>query len=58
METADILIKNANEIITLKGPNKPRKKKEMSNLGIINKGSMAIKDGIIVCLGKNLNFKS
>ena len=58
METADILIKNANEIITLKGPNKPRKKKEMSNLGIINKGSIAIKDGIIVGVGKNLNFKS
>ncbi len=57
METVDILIKNANEIITLKGPNKPRTKKEMSDIGIINKGSIAIKDGIIVDIGKNLNYK-
>jgi len=58
METVDIIIKNANELVTLKGPNKPRTKKEMSNLGIINKGSIAIKDGIIVDVGKNINYKS
>ena len=40
METVDILIKNANELITLKGPNKPRIKKQMSNLSIINKGDL------------------
>ena len=58
METVDILIKNANELITLKGPNKPRKKKEMSNLSIINKGSVAINNGIIVDVGKNLKYKA
>lgn len=58
METVDILVKNANEIITLKGPNKPRIKKEMSNLGIINKSSIAIKNGRIIDIGKNLNYKS
>ena len=58
METADILIKNANELITLKGPNKPRTKKEMSNLSIINKGSIAIKNGIVVETGKNLKYKA
>jgi len=58
METVDIIIKNANELITLKGLNKPRKKKEMSNLSIINKGSIAIKDGIVVETGKNLNYKA
>ena len=58
METVDILIKNANELITLKGPNKPRTKKEMSNLGIIKKGSIGIKDGKIVAVGKNLKLKS
>jgi len=58
METVDIIIKNANELITLKGPNKPRTKKQMSNLGIINKGSIAIKDGLIVAVGKNLKYKS
>jgi len=58
METVDILIKNANELVTLKGLSKPRIKKEMSNLGIINGGSIAIKDGAIVDVGKNLKYKS
>lgn len=58
MDTLDILIKNANELITLKGPNRPRIKKEMSNLSIIKNGSIAIKDGFIVDIGKNLKFKA
>ena len=58
MKTVDILIKNANELITLKGPNKPRIKKEMSDLSIINNGSIAIKDDIIVETGKNLKYKA
>jgi len=56
METVDIFIKNANELITLKGPNKPRTKKEMNNLSIINKGSIAIKNGKIFDVGKNLKY--
>jgi imidazolonepropionase len=58
METVDLLIKNANELITLKGLNKPRTKKQMNNLSIINKGDLAIKDGIIFDVGKNLKYKS
>jgi imidazolonepropionase len=58
METVDILIKNSNELITLKGPNKPRIKKEMSDLSIINNCSLAIKEGIIVETGKNLKYKA
>ena len=58
METVDILIKNANELITLKGPNKPRTKKEMGNLSIVKNGSIAIKNGIIVETGKNLKYKA
>lgn len=58
METVDILLENANELITLKGLNKPRTKQEMSNLGIIIKGSIAIKDGIIIETGKNLKYKA
>ena len=58
METVDILIINANELITLKGPNKPRIKKEMSDLSIINNGSIAIEDGIIIETGKNLKYKA
>jgi imidazolonepropionase len=58
METVDIIIKNANELITLKGLNKPRIKKEMSYLSILKNGSIAIKDGFIVKIGKNLNYKA
>ncbi len=58
METVDILIKNANELITLKGPNKPRIKEEMNSLSIIKNGSIAIKDGIVLETGKNLNYKA
>lgn len=58
METVDLLIKNANELVTLKGPNRPRTKKEMSNLSIIKNGSIAVKNGKIVKIGKNLKYKA
>ncbi|KYK26520.1 imidazolonepropionase [Thermoplasmatales archaeon SG8-52-1] len=58
METVDILIKNANEILTLKGPIKPRKKEEMNRLSIINNGSIAIDKGLIIDIGKNLKYKA
>lgn len=58
METVDILIKNANELITLKGPNSPRTKKQMGNLSIIQKGSIAVRDGKIIETGKNLKYKA
>lgn len=58
MESVDILIKNANELLTLRGINKPRTKTNMSELGIIAGGSVAIKEGLIFDVGKNLNYKS
>jgi imidazolonepropionase len=58
MKTADLIIKNANEIVTLKGPNKPRIKEELSQLSIIKNGSLAIKDGKIIDIGKKLNYNS
>jgi imidazolonepropionase len=58
MEKVDILIKNANELLTLKGSNSPRKKKEMSDIGIIKGGSVAVKDGVVVDVGKNLSYKA
>ena len=57
MKTVDILIKNASEILTLKGPKTPRIQKEMSNLSIINNGSVAIDNGKIVKAAKNLDYK-
>ena len=58
MKTVDVLIKNANEIVTLKGPNGPRKKKEMNELSIIENGSVAIDNGTIVDVGKNLSYSA
>jgi len=52
-EKADLLIVNANELITLEGGGqKPRIGKQMRELGIIRNGCMAIKDGRIVAVGK------
>jgi len=58
METVDILLEKANELVTLKGENSPRIKKQMNELSIISNGSVAIKDGRVVDLGKNLSYKA
>ena len=58
MENVDLLIKNANELVTLSGPNRPRVKKEMNDLSIIKKGDIAVKEGLIFDVGKNLKYKS
>ncbi|MEK6576795.1 MAG: imidazolonepropionase [Nitrospirota bacterium] len=42
-----ILIRNASQLITLSGPKRPRSGKEMGRLGLIEKGSLLIRDGII-----------
>jgi len=58
MANVDILIKNANELITLQGPNKPRVNKQMSGLSIIKGGYIAIKNDKIVDIGKNLRYNA
>jgi len=57
MKTVDILIQNASELITLKGPNAPRTNQQMSNLSIIKNASVAIDKGKIVEVGNNLNYR-
>ena len=52
-EKADLLIVNAEELITLVGGSqKPRIGKQMQELGIIHNGGLAVKDGRIVAVGK------
>jgi imidazolonepropionase len=58
MESVDLLITNANELLTLKGPKKPRKREQMNRLSIIKNGSVAIKNGLIVDVGRNLRYKA
>lgn len=52
-ETVDLLLVNANELVTLSGDSpKPRVGKQMRELGIVRDGGLAVKDGRIVAFGK------
>ncbi len=51
-EGVDLLIKNSSELLTLQGSKSPRKGKEMTELGIIKGGSVAVLDGRICAVGK------
>lgn len=52
-EKVDLVIVNANELVTLAGDgDRPRAGKQMRELGIIRDGCLAIKDGKIVAVGK------
>jgi len=57
MEKIDLLIIGANELLTISGPKRSRIGKEMSNLGIIKNGAVAINDGRIVGVGKTDRMK-
>ena len=56
MKSIDLLIKKAEELITLQGMDHARKKEEMNELGIIKNGMLAIDDGKIVDVGSDLNY--
>lgn len=57
-EKADILIVNANELITLAGGSeKPRTGKQMRDIGIIKGGCVAVKDGKIIAVGKTSDVR-
>ena len=52
-ETVDLLIVNADELVTVAGSSlKPRVGKQMRELGIIRDGSLAIREGQIIAIGK------
>ena len=62
-ENVDLLIVNAEELVTLTGNNqKPRVGKQMRELGIVHNGGLAIKDSKILAVGKTAdiikNFKA
>jgi len=58
MESVDLFITNASELLTLKGPKKPRTREQMKRLSIIKNGSVAVKNGLIVNAGRNLRYKA
>ena len=52
MCNSDLIIHNIGELVTVDGPNKPRIKEEMQNLGIIRQGAIVIKEDKIIDIGK------
>ncbi len=48
----DLLILNASEMLTLRGPRRARAKGEMAELGAIRDGAVAVSDGVIVGVGR------
>ncbi|MFQ6068659.1 MAG: imidazolonepropionase [Candidatus Bathyarchaeia archaeon] len=61
-ESVDLLIRNASELVTLKGRGRrPLLKRDMKKLGIVKNGCVAVKEGKIVAVGKTQeierNFK-
>lgn len=58
-ERADLLIVNADELVTLAGGNeRPRTGKQLRELGIVRDGCVAIRDGKIVAVGKTADVRN
>jgi len=57
-EEADLLIENASELLTIRGgTEKPLLGKSMRDLGIIRDGSVAIRNGRVIAVGKTEKIK-
>jgi len=52
MRTADLLIVNASELVTLAGRRKPRQREDMANVRAIADGAVAVRDGKILACGR------
>ncbi|HHE37254.1 MAG TPA: imidazolonepropionase [Candidatus Cloacimonetes bacterium] len=52
----DMIIYNANELLTLKGKKQPRTGKEMDEVSIIENGAIAIKDSKIIAVEETSNI--
>ena len=50
-QVADLLIKNASELLTLTGPARARRGQEMEDIGVCSGGAVAAFDGEIVAVG-------
>ena len=58
MESVDLVITHASELLTLKGSQKPRVRQQMRNLGVLKDCSLAVHDGLIVDIGRNLRYQA
>jgi imidazolonepropionase len=53
MMDVDLIVKNANQLLTMQGSSKVRLGSEMNNLAILEKGAIAIRDGLIIEAGSS-----
>ena len=52
----DVLVIHASELLTLRGPERARAKREMSELSIVPDGAVAVSDGVITDVGKTASI--
>jgi imidazolonepropionase len=55
---ADLLVINANQMCTLRGPKRPRVRDEMRHLGTVPKAAVAMENGKIVAVGSTEELKN
>jgi imidazolonepropionase len=58
MEKVDLLIKNTSQIVTCASGGKPKRGDALRDVGLIEKGEIAITDGRIVAVGNGLNYQA
>jgi imidazolonepropionase len=55
---ADLIIEGASEVLTLAGPNRPRRGGEMRELNIVPRGAVAVRRGKIAWVGRTADLLS
>lgn len=58
MQEIDLIIENANELVTIHSKKGYKTREEMNELGIKNNGSVAVKNGKIVAVGEKSEIKN
>ncbi len=53
MQNADLIIHNAGQLVTCASDGKPKRGNAMRDVGIIENGAVAVKDGVIIGVGKS-----
>jgi len=56
--SADLLIVNASELVTLAGPARPRRGREMGEIGAIGDGALAIRGGRVLAAGPSPEIRA
>ena len=50
---ADLIVHNAKQLVTCASDGKAKKGSAMQNAGIVENGAFAVKDGLIISVGKS-----